>query len=399
MTDRCRKRIRRCGFCPPESSAALLRRTPTPLFVYDEKSLVRAARALFAFFVEAGLSSAFPVRMNRDPAVLRLLRGAGYGACAGMGRASSRCSLRLLRQGLRYLRGLAGRSSGAAGAGAWCVFVLDGSTSCRPSAGAGDPPAAAGWPIAYDGRAVTGLRELIAGMDRPSLSGRRPPAACGTKELGLGMPIADLCMDARLYPAFAQTLAAAPPNFCTRSALQPLLSTLAAASASATGQAIRLRIWRTARRPSAQDLGHIAGALRGVQLRMSPGRYLAAASGVLITRAVAVKPMAPPLVLLDVQPAQCLRLAKAARITPPMFRTDRRTPSAAADHAGAGRALRQTGPAAAARGRPGHHPDARRGRPQLLLLPRSAARRTCCARTARSNRSNDHCPLWGIHQI
>ena len=50
--------------------------------------------------------------------------------------------------------------------------------------------------------------------------------------------------------------------------------------------------------------------LRGMQLRMSPGRYLTAASGVLITRAAAVKPT-PPLVLLDVQQAQCLRLTKS----------------------------------------------------------------------------------------
>ena len=55
---------------------ALLKTAPTPLFVYDEKSLVRAVQALFAAFSwEPGFLPRFPVRMDPDPPVLRILRG------------------------------------------------------------------------------------------------------------------------------------------------------------------------------------------------------------------------------------------------------------------------------------------------------------------------------------
>ena len=49
-------------------------------------------------------------------------------------------------------------------------------------------------------------------------------------------------------------------------------------------------------------------ALQGVQLSMSPGRFLAAGGGVLVCRVVAVKP--GPTAVLDVSAAQCLRLEK-----------------------------------------------------------------------------------------
>ena len=54
---------------------ALLKTAPTPLFVYDEKSLVRAVQALFAAFSwEPGFLPRFPVRMDPDPPVLRILQ-------------------------------------------------------------------------------------------------------------------------------------------------------------------------------------------------------------------------------------------------------------------------------------------------------------------------------------
>ena len=66
---------------------ALLKTAPTPLFVYDEKSLVRAVQALFAAFSwEPGFLPRFPVRMDPDPAVLCILRGAGCGAICRDGR-------------------------------------------------------------------------------------------------------------------------------------------------------------------------------------------------------------------------------------------------------------------------------------------------------------------------
>ena len=57
-----------------------LKTAPTPLFLYDEKSLVQAAQALFrAFSGSGGFLPRFPVRMNPNPAVLRLLHSCGCG--------------------------------------------------------------------------------------------------------------------------------------------------------------------------------------------------------------------------------------------------------------------------------------------------------------------------------
>ena len=61
-----------------------LRGTPTPFYLYDEKSLMQAAEALFRYFSwNEGFLPLFPVRMNPNAAVLRILAAAGCGAlCA-----------------------------------------------------------------------------------------------------------------------------------------------------------------------------------------------------------------------------------------------------------------------------------------------------------------------------
>lgn len=303
------------AFLPARKLAAFLSRTPTPLFLYDEKSLVQTARALFAYFAwTPGFLPSFPVRMNRNPAVLRLLRSAGYGlVCrdAAELRLAARCGFSGSR--LRYLPGLPDAEAERLARELGAIFVLD-DIHVLPDC----PPERAilllrpDGPLRYDGRTVTGLPELISGMDLPALiQTARRLCSYGTKELGLGMQIADLCMDARLYPAIAQTLAACAAELLHETGIAAASIDLGggfgvsyrpgypAPDMADCAQALR-RIWDTLPEP-----------LRGMQLRMSPGRYLAAASGVLITRAAAVKPMTPPLVLLDVQQAQCLRLAKS----------------------------------------------------------------------------------------
>ena len=68
-------------------------------------------------------------------------------------------------------------------------------------------------------------------------------------------------------------------------------------------------------------------ALRGLSLQMSPGRFLAAACGTLVTRVRAVKPGPAPLAVLDVDPAQCPRLVKSGAYHPVYvpYTTGRRT--------------------------------------------------------------------------
>ena len=303
------------AFLPARKLATFLSRTPTPLFLYDEKSLVQTARTLFAYFAwEPGFLPLFPVRMNRNPAILRLLCSVGCGAVCQTAeelRLAAVCGFSGSR--LRYLPALPDAEAEQLAHTLGAVFVLD-DIHVLPER----PPERAvlllrpDGPLRYDGRAVTGLPELISGMDRPSLiRTARRLCSYGTKELGLGMQTGDLCMDGRLYPAIAQTLAS-----CAAELLQKTgIAAAAIDLGGGFGVSYRPGYPAPSMEACAQALHSIWDALpeplRGMQLRMSPGRYLAAASGVLITRAAAVKPMTPPLVLLDVQQAQCLRLAKS----------------------------------------------------------------------------------------
>lgn len=303
------------AFLPARKLAAFLSRTPTPLFLYDEKSLVQTARTLFAYFAwEPGFLPLFPVRMNRNPAILRLLCSVGCSAVCQTAeelRLAAVCGFSGSR--LRYLPALPDAEAEQLAHTLGAVFVLD-DIHVLPER----PPERAvlllrpEGPLRYEGRAVAGVPELISGMDRPSLlQTARRLHTYGTKVLGLGMQTGDLCMDGRLYPAIAQTLAS-----CAAELLQKTgIAAAAIDLGGGFGVSYRPGYPAPSMEACAQALHSIWDALptplRGMQLRMSPGRYLTAASGVLITRAAAVKPMTPPLVLLDVQQAQCLRLAKS----------------------------------------------------------------------------------------
>lgn len=85
---------------------------------------------------------------------------------------------------------------------------------------------------------------------------------------------------------------------------------------------------------------------------MSPGRFLAAACGTLVTRVRAVKPGPAPLAVLDVDPAQCPRLVKSGAYHPVYVPYAARTADAgaAADRRYAGRSGHAPPPAGASPG-------------------------------------------------
>ena len=198
---------------------ALLKTAPTPLFVYDEKSLVRAVQALFAAFSwEPGFLPRFPVRMDPDPPVLRILRGAGCGALCRDGRElrlAAACGFAGPAVAYAPMRPDAAAEQLARELGA--VFVLDGPQVLPAFA----PEAAVlllrqQGPLRISGRPIMGAPVSSAGMEEAELCRL---AAClhagGTRTLGLGMSLGDLCMDEGFYPAvFAQLAETAvrPPS-------------------------------------------------------------------------------------------------------------------------------------------------------------------------------------------
>ena len=178
---------------------ALLKTAPTPLFVYDEKSLVRAVQALFAAFSwEPGFLPRFPVRMDPDPPVLRILRGAGCGALCRDGcelRLAAACGFAGPAVAYAPMRPDAAAEQLARELGA--VFVLDGPQVLPAFA----PDQAVlllrqQGPLRISGRPIMGAPVSSAGMEEAELCRL---AAClhagGTRTLGLGMSLGDLCMD------------------------------------------------------------------------------------------------------------------------------------------------------------------------------------------------------------
>ena len=297
-----------------------LKTAPTPLFLYDEKSLVQAAQALFrAFSGSGGFLLRFPVRMNPNPAVLRLLHSCGCGVLC-----RSRAELELAAQcgfsggqiAYEPLLRCAEAEETAHALGA--VFVLDGADLLPERL----PESATlllrqQGPLRFDGRAVTGVPAAFAGMERGELLRL---AEClhanGVSRLGLGMRLGDLCMDGDFYPAIFAQLAALAQELYEKTGIA------AEALDLGGGFGISYRPGFPGPEPEAcagairTQIQALPEALRGLSLQMSPGRFLTAPCGTLVTRVRAVKPGAPPLVVLDADPAQCPRLSKSGAYHP-----------------------------------------------------------------------------------
>lgn len=297
----------------------------------------------------------FPVRMDPDPPVLRILRGAGCGALCRDGRelrARRRLRLRRARGRLRaYAPGCCG---GAAGAGARSRLRA-GRRQVLPAFA---PEAAVlllrqQGPLRISGRPIMGAPVSSAGMEEAELCRL---AAClhagGTRTLGLGMSLGDLCMDEGFYPAVFAQLAETAVRLREKSGLTAKIFDLGgglgvSCPAGLPGAgSFRLRRGppgadvRTAGGPAGGAAVHESGAVprRGRRRAGLPRAGGQAGADRSAGRQRGAVPAA----------------GKARRISRGRRAPHRRTPapSAAADHAGAGRALRQTGPAAAARGRP-----------------------------------------------
>lgn len=297
-----------------------LRSTPTPLFLYDEKSLVQAAQALFAAFAhDSKFLPRFPVRMNPNPAVLRIFRENGCGAlCRSLPELelAARCGFqgRQIAYEPAILNAKAEEAAHAIGA----VFVLD-SAGMLPQK---LPESAVlllrqQGPLRCGGRAVTGVPASCAGMDREPLM-RLAESLCahGVRRIGLGMRLGELCMDEAFYPAIFAQLAALAQTLYERTGI------LADALDLGGGFGISYRPGFAG--PSlpacAAAIGRqrqtLSEPLRGIALQMSPGRALAAPGGILAARVLTVKPGLPPAAILDVQSAQCLRLARSGAYHP-----------------------------------------------------------------------------------
>ena len=308
------------GFLSSKSLARLLKAAVTPLFLYDEKSLVQAAQALFrAFSGNSGFLPRFPVRMNPNPAVLQILRSCGCGVlCRSLAELelAARCGFHGNQIAYEPLLRSAEVEKTAHTLGA--VFVLDGAELLPET-----PPEEAilllrqQGPLRFGIKTVTGVPASYAGMEREALLRTAENLhAHGVSRLGLGMRLGDLCMDEDFYPAIFAQLAALAQELYEKTGIA------ADAIDLGGGFGISYRPDFSGPEPDAcasaiqTQIQSLPEALRGFSLQMSPGRFLAAPCGTLVTRVRAVKPGSPPVAVLDADPAQCPRLTRSGAYHP-----------------------------------------------------------------------------------
>lgn len=294
--------------------AALLKTAPTPFYLYDEKSLAQAAQTLFTSFSrKSGFLPLFPMEMNPNTAVLRCLRRLGCGVqCRTLRelRLAVRCGFAPERVLYSPLRPDEQAASFAAEYGAALEL-------CAPELLPAQLPQTVflrlrpAGPLFYDGRPVTGVRETDWGLtEEELLRCTKSLHAFFGVQIGLSMHLTELCMDALLYPACAQTLVHAARRLLDETGIR------AAALDLGGGLGVSYRASFPAPDPAcaARDVDEALAALppelADLELRIRPGRFLAAPCGIFVTRVTAVRPFEPPVVLLDYAQTQCPRLAK-----------------------------------------------------------------------------------------
>ena len=271
---------------PSKTLARFLKTAVTPLFLYDEKSLVQAAQALFRAFSDCnGFLPRFPIRMNPNPTVLQILRSCGCGVlCRSLAELelAARCGFHGRK--IAYEPSIRSAEAEKAVHTLGAVFVLDGA-ELLPEA---MPEAVIlllrqQGQLRFGAKPVTGVPASYAGMEREALL---RTAEClragGVGWLGLGMRLGELCMDEDFYPAIFAQLAALAQTLYEK--------TDAAADAIDLGGGfgVSYRPGFSGPEPDAcakailTQIQALPEALRGLSLQMSPGRFLAAACGTLV---------------------------------------------------------------------------------------------------------------------
>ena len=289
-----------------------LRGTPTPFYLYDEKSLMQAAEALFRYFSwNEGFLPLFPVRMNPNAAVLRILAAAGCGAlCATLPELELAVVCGFSGTHITYAPELPDVQAEQRAHALGAVFQLR-SAELLPQT----VPATVSLMLRQDnaaylsGKMGSGMGRSGAGMEEQTLLRLAASlAAYGTQRFGLCVQGSELCMEEGAYPAAAERLCHLARTLQEKTGITALELDL--------GGGLGVSYRRGYPEPDAAAVSEavracVQTAFPAARLRMSPGRYLAAKAGVLVTRAVSVQQLQIPLVQLDFSYAQCLRLTKS----------------------------------------------------------------------------------------
>jgi diaminopimelate decarboxylase len=277
---------------------------PTPCYLYDEQILREAARSLSDAFSRLGKwREYFPVRLNCNPSILRILREEGCGALCSCGTElmiADRCGF----SGREILYAPFVRDDGGErlALAKKAVWLIDG-----PQMLPAQPPEAAilcwnpGGKLASRGKAFASFDRSKFGVPENTVFAlAQALRSYGVQDLGTALRVGANELDPEYYPAAAEALFALSRRMLERTGIAPGLCCLG----SGLGYSCRPEY------PEAQEeacaaaiagmLRALPGALPQMELQTLVGDRLTAKCGWYLTRVVDVKERsACPLVLTD----------------------------------------------------------------------------------------------------
>ena len=320
------------SFVPAKVLRRLLQEQPTPFYLYDETMLREACEKLrLAFSWNAGFTPVFPVRMNQNPAVLRILASAGAQMLC-VSEAELRLARRADADGQRIIYAPVAIDERACGYARriGAAQLVDGEHALPPQ-----PPARVflsvnpGGQLCLNGRTVWNFEKSKLGVreDRlPALFRSFPESETASRGLALFLRDQENSPDAfcagleRLFALTAQLYRQ------ERITVGTVFVSGGLGACELESEENELRDVSRRVRESYEKILSPLG-LR-VRIQIAPGRFLAASHGLLATKVLEVRreDPKPPLVILDVTCGQFLReiaFGAAHRMDAPFVSADK----------------------------------------------------------------------------
>lgn len=291
-------------FLPPAQLRRLTRALDTPFYLYDEKSLLANAQALFTSFSwNPGFREYMPLRRCKNPALLRLLRGAGCGAlCTDLAQLQLAEACGFSGEQLLYAPL---RRHDAAGALAFrldATWVLDGVYVLPPL-----PPERVilrwnpGGKLRADGRTLANFDRIKSGMRDQEILDMVCRFAAQNTSIGLMLSACGNCLDPGYYPAVAEALFTMAVKIREQSGVMISSCNLSGGFGVSSRPGYASPELKTAAENihALFDAVLVPAGLGGVQLQTALDRYLLCSAGVLVTSVMALREREMPTCIVD----------------------------------------------------------------------------------------------------
>lgn len=305
MTSRVQRQPDAGAFLPDARLQRLTRALPTPLYLYDEKSLRANAQALFTSFSwNCGFGQYLPLRRCKNRTLLDLLRQAGCGAmCTDLAQLQLAAACGFRGEALIYAPLVHHEQAEALAFELEAMWAVDGEYVLPPRA----PKRVLlrynpGGRLRAAGQTLANFDRIKYGMRAPELVDMaRRFAVQDTESIGLMLSACDNCLDAAYYPAVARALfmlaiqlrdeTGIAVDVCNLSGGFGVSSRAEFASPAIDMAAEQIR--------ALHDELLVPAGLERMRLQTALDRYLLTSAGALIAGVTAVRERALPTYFLD----------------------------------------------------------------------------------------------------